>query len=111
MCIPKHTGMEFDQGELNFSGNGADAGHRKWLSDLEEKKRAFELRYGVIVGRRVRVELVGVPDPLEGMIYVVSSKTALPGSKLRLRMGNREFTAAEIASVVRLDDDPKMAPE
>ena len=98
--------MNFDQGELNLSGNGSEAGHRKWLRELEEKKRAFELRYGVMIGRRVRVQLVGETYPLEGMIYLVSRETPQSAAKLRLSMGSREFTPLEIESIVRLDDDP-----
>jgi len=96
--------MNFDQGELDLSGNGSDAGHRKWLRDLEERKRAFELRYGVIVGRRVRVQLSGELNPMEGMIHVVSQKPGLPVAKLRLIMGRREFGPTDIESIVRLDD-------
>ena len=97
--------MNFDQGELDLSGDGSDEGHRKWLRDLEERKRVFELRYGVIIGRRVRVQLAGELNPIVGMIHVVSQKPALPAAKLRLVMGRREFGPAEIESIVRLDDE------
>ncbi|MGL4400308.1 MAG: hypothetical protein ACRCXD_10600 [Luteolibacter sp.] len=96
--------MNFDQGELDLSGNGSEAGHRKWLHELETKKRAFEARFGVILGRRVRVQLVGELHPLEGMIHVVSKDLNPPGNKLRFQLGPREFTAAEIESIVRLDE-------
>lgn len=96
--------MDFDQGEIDFSGNGSDEGHRKWVRELDEKKRAFELRYGVIVGRRVRVQLAGELNPIEGMIHVVSQNPTLPVAKLRLIMGKREFGPPDIESIVRLDD-------
>ncbi len=96
--------MNFDQGELDLSGNGNEDGHRKWLRDLDERKRTFELRYGVIVGRRVRVQLIGETYPLEGMIHVVSQKPGLPASKLRFVLGQREFGPAEIESIIRLED-------
>ncbi len=51
--------MSFDQGELHFSGNDSEEGHRKWQRELQENKRAFEARFGVILGRRVRVQLTG----------------------------------------------------
>jgi hypothetical protein len=98
--------MNFDQGELNLFGTGSEVGHLRWLMELEEKKRAFELRHGVIVGRRVRVQLVGELNPLEGMIHVVSQERSLPTTKLRLTMGKREFGASEIESIVRLEDVP-----
>ncbi len=96
--------MNFDQGELDLSGNGSDAGHRKWLTELGEKKRAFEIRHGVMIGRRVRVQLIGETYPLEGMIHLVSRKIPQSAAKLRLSMGNREFTPTEIESIVRLED-------
>ena len=102
--------MNFDQGELDLSGNGSEVGHRQWLLELEEKKRAFEVRHGVIIGRRVRVQLVGELNPLEGMIYVTSKPNDLPSTKLRLIMGKREFGTSEIESLVRLKDDPLVIP-
>ncbi len=96
--------MNFDQGELDLTGNGSEEGHRKWQQELEEKKRAFELRFGVMIGRRVRVQLIGETYPLEGMIYLVSQKIPQTAAKLKLSMGNREFTPLEIESIVRLED-------
>lgn len=96
--------MNFDQGELDLSGNGSEAGHRKWQQELEIKKRAFESRFGVILGRRVRVQLVGELRPLEGMIHLVSKNLNQPGHKLRFQLGSREFSASEIESIIRLDE-------
>ncbi|MGL5018123.1 MAG: hypothetical protein ACRDBP_08330 [Luteolibacter sp.] len=96
--------MNFDQGELDLSGNGSDAGHRKWLEELETKKRAFETRFGVILGRRVRVQLVGELHPLEGMIHLLSKDLKQPGSKLRFQLGTREFISSEIQSIIRIDE-------
>jgi hypothetical protein len=97
--------MNFDQGELNLSGNGSEDGHRKWQQELDEKKRAFEIRYGVIIGRRVRVQFAGELNSLEGMIYLVSRDGQKAAGKLRFRLGNREFSANEIESIIRLDDE------
>jgi hypothetical protein len=95
--------MSFDQGHFNFDAPGSEAGYQKWQQELEEKKRDFELRFGVMIGRRVRVQLVGETDPLEGMIYLVSQKIPQSAAKLKLSMGKREFTPLEIESIVRLD--------
>ena len=95
--------MNFDQGELDLSGNGSEDGYRKWQSELEEKKRAFEARFGVILGRRVRVQLVGELNPMEGMIHLVSQKIPQSGTQLRLCLGKREFTSRDIESLVKLD--------
>lgn len=96
--------MNFDQGELDLSGNGSEDGHRKWQQELEAKKRAFETRYGVILGRRVRVQLAGELHPLEGMIYLVSKNIKQPGNKLRFQLGTREFIASEIESIIRIQE-------
>jgi hypothetical protein len=97
--------MNFDQGELDLSGNSSPAGHQKWLLELEEKKRPFEVRHGVIIGRRVRVQLRGELNALEGMIYVISKSYNPPNNKLRLIMGKREFGTSEIESHIRLEED------
>jgi hypothetical protein len=97
--------MNFDQGELDLSGRGSEEGHRKWQQELDEKKRAFEIRYGVILGRRVRLQFAGELNPLEGMIYLVSKSGQQAAGKLRFCLGNREFTANEIESIIRLDDE------
>lgn len=101
--------MNFDQGEFDLSGNGSEEGHRKWQQELDAKKRAFESRYGVILGRRVRVQLAGELNPLEGMIHLISKDTRQPGSKLRFQLGSREFIASEIESIIRIDDEPQPA--
>ncbi len=96
--------MNFDQGELDLSGNGSEEGHRKWQQELDAKKRAFESRFGVILGRRVRLQLAGELNPLEGTIYLISKDMKLPGNKLRFQLGTREFIASEIESVIRIDE-------
>lgn len=103
--------MNFDQGEFDLSGNGSEEGHRKWLRELEEKKRAFEVRHGVMIGRRVRVQLAGELNPLEGMIHLVSREIPRSAAQIRLSLGKREFTPLEIESIVRVDDDPGADPE
>jgi hypothetical protein len=96
--------MNFDQGNFDFDAPSSEAGYQKWQQELEEKKRAFELRHGVVIGRRVRVQLIGETDPLEGMIYLLSRETSQSATKLRLSIGKREFTPLEIESIVRLED-------
>lgn len=101
---PNTLSMDFNQGEFDLSGNGTEEGYRKWQLDLDEKKRAFEVRHGVLIGRRVRVQLVGELNPLEGMIYLVSPKTPQTAAQIRLSLGNREFTPRQIESIVRIED-------
>ena len=96
--------MNFDQGEFDLEGNGSEEGYLKWVRELDEKKRAFELRFGVIIGRRVRVQLVGELNPLEGMIHLISPKIPRSAAQIRLSLGKREFTPLEIESIVQVDD-------
>ena len=95
--------MNFDQGELDFSATASEEGHRKWVREMEEKKRAFELRHGVIIGRRVRVQLSGELKPMDGMIHLIPQKDPSAATKLRLAMGGREFLIGEVESIILLD--------
>jgi hypothetical protein len=60
--------MNFDQGEFNFAVDGPEDGYRKWREELDAKKRAFESRWGVVLGRRVSVSLTDHAKPLSGML-------------------------------------------
>ena len=57
-----------------------------------------------MMGRRVRVQLVGETYPLEGMIYLVSQKIPQTAAKLKLSLGSRDFTPLEIESIIRLEN-------
>ena len=96
--------MSFDQGEFDFE-SGSEEGYRNWQRRLDEEKRAFETRWGIILGRRVRVLLRGIDRPLEGIVRVMGGErnTAKP-TTLHLRLGRMEFTAAEIESMVRVEN-------
>lgn len=96
--------MNFDQGNFDFDAPGSEAGYQKWQQQQNEKKRAFELRHGIVLGRRVKVWLTGETLPLEGMIHLSPQKDRQMTSKLRLLMGSREFSPTEIESIVRLED-------
>lgn len=95
--------MTFDQGEFDFSA-GSEDGYRKWRQRLEEQQRAFETRWGIILGRKVRVSLRWHDHPLDGLIRLASPAGVSDGKALRLRLGAVEFSPAEILSIVRLDD-------
>lgn len=99
--------MDFDQGELNFNGNGSEDGFRKWRHELDEKKRAFEIRHGVILGKHVRVQLRGELRELEGMVHLISKQIPGPSALLRMRIGRREFVVAEIESIIRIEEPPE----
>lgn len=65
-------------------------------------KKEFESRYGIILGSRVRLTLIGENTPLEGIITLISQKPPKHRAALPLRFGRREFTLAQIESILRL---------
>ena len=95
--------MSFNQGEFDFE-SGSEEGYRNWRQRLDEQKRAFESRWGIILGKRVLVQLIGIDRPLEGIVRVVSTESARTARQLRLRLNRMEFSPAEIESIVRVED-------
>jgi hypothetical protein len=95
--------MNFDQGEFDFDAKGSEAGFRKWREELDAKKRAFERRWGVILSKRVRVELRDYAKPLTGVLEWVSDpKTGRQGPPV-FRLKGAEFGVGEIVSIVQED--------
>ncbi len=97
--------MNFDQGEFNFNAKGSEDGYRRWREELDEKKRAFETRWGVILSRRVRVTLRDHAKSLTGILEWSSDpKKGNQGPPL-FRLKGLEFTVGEIESIVQEDLD------
>ena len=86
--------------ELPTQGDGA--GYAAWKSEAEAAKRAFEQRWGVPLGKPVRVQLRGEARECEGCLFV-AGEAAERGKPLRLRLGSEVFEASRIESVVRVD--------
>lgn len=95
--------MNFDQGEFNFNSAGGEEGYRKWRKELEDKQRAFEARWGVILSRRVIVFLKNHAKPLEGLLEIVSSPKQGPPV---FRIRGLEFTTGEIESLLQAELPP-----
>lgn len=94
--------MDFNQGELDFNQPNDGTGYRKWQQELDLRKKEFESRYGIILGNRVRLILIGEDIPLEGIITIANTKLPKTRAALPLRLGRREFTLAQIESILRL---------
>jgi hypothetical protein len=93
--------MSFDQGQFDFDAPGSDAGWRRWREELDEKKRAFESRWGVVLGKRVRVWLKNHAKPLCGMLeWLEPAKGGINGPP-RFRLRGLEFGHEEIESIVQ----------
>lgn len=86
--------------ELPVSGD--EAGFAAWREKETTARREFERRWGVPIGKRVRVALVDGSPPLEGVLNVVEGCTKQPRKQVMLRIGKREFPSTQIHSLVRL---------
>lgn len=95
--------MSFDQGEFNFDSSSGDVGYRRWREQLDEARRAFEHRWGVILDRPVRVRVEGHKRSIEGVIRLVSPARAAKQQDIRLRIETLEFNPAEIESITAFD--------
>lgn len=97
--------MDFDQGEFNFDARGSEDGYRRWREDLDQRKREFEARWGVILGSTVSVGLKDHAKPLLGRIEWITSKKRDGAEKPRFKIRSVEFGAEEIESIVQLEED------
>lgn len=95
--------MSFDQGQFDFEAPGSDAGWRRWREELDEKKRAFESRWGVVLGKRVTVWLRHHAKPLSGMLeWQEPARDGMTGPP-RFKLRGLEFGHEEIESIVQED--------
>ena len=97
--------MIFDQGEFNFDADGPEEGFRRWREELDEKRRSFEARWGVILSRKVSVKLRDFSKPLVGILEG-SGVFAANGRKPPVfKLCNVEFSPSEIESIVQLSGE------
>lgn len=94
--------MSFDQGEFNFDASGSDEGYRHWQQQLDQAKRKFEHRWGVILERPVCLQIRGYARPIEGRIHLISPPKGKDAKAIRLRIGNLDFNPNEIESISTL---------
>ena len=98
--------MDFNQGRTSISTpHGGDSGDRKWQEDLDRRKeRARDARYGISQSDNPYSSASSSrrSTPLEGMITIATTKPPKNRATLPLRLGHREFTLAQIESVLRL---------
>ncbi len=93
--------MNFDQGEFNFDAKGMEEGFQRWREELDKKKRDFESRWGVILSKRVRVQLRDYVKPLSGVLELVNdTKKGLQCPPL-FQLKGVMFGVGEIESIVQ----------
>lgn len=95
--------MSFDQGEFNFDAQGGGEGYRRWREQLDEARRAFEKRWGLILDKPVRVSLDGHARSITGVIRLVSPARRADPGKIRLCVNTLEFHPNEIESITTPD--------
>ena len=81
--------------------SGTD-GFARWKEEAEAARRSFEKRWGVPLGKAVRVQLRGEPREREGLLRLVDEPTRGSFKHLRLTLGDHRFGANEIESLVRV---------
>ena len=74
-------------------------GFARWRAEMDAAKRAFEHRWGVPLGKRVRVQLRGEPREREGLLRLVEEPDA---NEQRLSLGGHVFATTQIESVSRV---------
>ena len=93
--------MNFDQGEFNFDAQGSTDGYLKWREELDRKKRAFEVRWGVILGRSVCVTLLNHAKPISGILEWVNDPKNMKLKSPQFRIKGISFNLSEIESIVQ----------
>ncbi len=83
--------------------HAGEDGFARWKGEAEAARLAFEQRWGVPLGKPVRVQLRGELREREGLLRVAEeAAVAGAGRPLRLTLGGHVFAAGEIESVVRV---------
>jgi hypothetical protein len=95
--------MSFDQGQFNFDAAGSESGYHRWREELDAARKAFELRWGVILSRRVVVMLQDHDKPLEGLLRQVPQKGKKRNAPPEFELCGLRFTAGMIRSIVQVD--------
>ncbi len=70
--------------------------------EREEAKRAFDRRWGVPLGRRVRVQLKNGSE-FEGLLTYLEKPGKESAASLSFQAGGRTFLGADVVSIVLLD--------
>ena len=94
--------QEAAQRAAELPASADEAGFAAWKAEAEAARRAFEQRWGIPLGKLVRVQLRGEPREREGLLLAVEEAAHKHSKKLRLRLGTHVFLASQIESVVRV---------
>ena len=93
---------EAQRRSTELPAHAGEDGFARWKEEAEAAKRAFEKRWGVPLGKPVRVQLRGEAREREGLLRMVEEPAGKSSKQLRLTLGGYTFTAAQIESIVRV---------
>lgn len=98
----KKAAEEAQRRSAELPVHAGEDGFARWKEEAENEKRAFERRWGVPLGKLVRVQLRGEAREREGVLRVVEEPAGSSVRALRLTLGGHVFAAAQIESLVRV---------
>ncbi len=96
--------MTNEQGEFDFGASGSEEGYRSWRRSLDESRRVFEARWGIVLDRPVRVVLACFEEPVEGIVRLSQAGGANSAGPPKFVIKGIEFSPLDIESLVRLDE-------
>ena len=94
--------MEAERRATELPTADNDQGYAQWKAEADAARRAFEQRWGIPLGKRVRVQLRGEVREREGLLLAVEETPNKTAKQLRLRLGTHVFPASQIESLVCL---------
>lgn len=84
------------QGGLDFENENADeSGFERWQESNEARRKEIEVKYGLILGRKVRLKLRQLDKEIEGVIHFRGIN-----KKVMLSIETFEFEPDDIESMV-----------
>ncbi len=81
------------------------AGYERWRAEMATERFEFMRRWGVPLGQRARVMLLGLDEPLVGLLREVENACASKKRGIWLVIGDRKFHSGQIESVVKIGND------
>jgi len=90
--------MDSDQSKFDFDAPSNHSGYLRWQEEMDAQKKAIEHRWGIVLGRSVKLTLKGYDKAIDGIIRLEDTTR----QDLLLRINNLRFTPAEIETVTRV---------
>jgi len=93
------------RGDPEWPRDPLERGYRQHRAEQEAGLRELERRFGIVLNRRVRVTLRGIPGEFEGKLILDQLLHPVQrGDELRLRVGRVSFDRIDLESCVVLGE-------